>query len=342
MPIDNERNRRALDQLLQVLRTGQSFAVTGAGVSAWAGYGTWAEIIRRLAGEVAERRRGEVDPEAIIHNHQDLLICAQHLGRELAPSDFGDFIQREFGPNGLAPHEVLFRIAGMPFRHFITLNFDRSVEETHGTVGLPCGTISGCNRRSIASFLREMDCTDYFRQVVHVHGTFLDPPDAIALTEHGYTLLYRDNQLFRQFLWLLAASKRLVFLGFGFEDSDFLNSLRDAARDVRDNGLCHFAIVPIQADADDAPIRYQLNERYLIEPIFYELLGDGRNPYDGFVGLINGISGALGIPERHQEEAPRAPIREGPPAAPEDVHRAAELGNALLDRIDPGGDDVPA
>lgn len=325
-----------------MLRTEQSYAVTGAGVSCWAGYGTWSEIIRHLADEVAERRQGEVDPDAIIHNHQDLLICAQHLGRELDPADFGNFIRREFGPNGAAPHDVLYRIAGMPFRHFITLNFDRSVEDTNASVGLSCGTISGCDRRSIASFVREMDCSDYPRKVVHVHGTFLDSPDEIALTEHGYTLLYRDNQLFKQFLWLLAAAKRLVFLGFGFEDSDFLNSLRDASRDIRDNGLCHFAIVPIEANVEDAPIRNQLNQRYLIEPIFYELLGDDRNRYDGFVGLINGISGALGIPERNRDEGPVPVIREEPPSVPEDVHKAAELGDALLDRIDPRGDDVPA
>ena len=51
--------------------------------------------------------------------------------------------------------------------------------------------------------------------VLHLHGTFADPPECIALTNDGYARLYPDGTLFRKFVWWLTTSKCLVFLGFG-------------------------------------------------------------------------------------------------------------------------------
>src|SRR6266571_4438754 len=78
--IDAERNRRALEQLLALLRTGQPYAMTGSGVSVWAGYRTWKQVIDRLAAAVTERRGAEVNAEVIVRNHTDLLFCARALG----------------------------------------------------------------------------------------------------------------------------------------------------------------------------------------------------------------------------------------------------------------------
>ena len=48
--INAARNRLAMEQLLALLRTGQPYAMTGSGVSVWAGYRTWRQLIERLAG----------------------------------------------------------------------------------------------------------------------------------------------------------------------------------------------------------------------------------------------------------------------------------------------------
>src|SRR5258708_21364380 len=74
--IDRERNRRALEQLLTLLRTGQPYAMTGSGVSVWAGYRTWRQVIHRLAAAVTERRGAEGKAELIVRNHPDLLFWA--------------------------------------------------------------------------------------------------------------------------------------------------------------------------------------------------------------------------------------------------------------------------
>jgi SIR2-like domain len=337
--IDAARNRRALEELIALLREGQSYAMTGAGVSVWAGYRTWKQVIDRLAAVVADRRGAEVDAQMIVRNYVDLLFCARALGRELSPEQFAEFIGQEFGPNGKPPHEVLFRLAQMPFRHVLTLNFEKSFEEAHAALGLQCGTLSCCSRPSIASFLASMDLAAYPRQVVHLHGLYSDPNDIIALTENGYRQLYRENQLFQQFLWLLSATKRIVFFGFGFEDTDFLNAMRNAARDVYPNGTRHFAIMHLNPGEDDAPIRQRLNDRYLVEPIFYELVEDGGDRFAGFPALINGIAHELALPALPAVELAGPPALE-PAVEPADLQRAADLAEQLLGRIDPGGNNV--
>jgi hypothetical protein len=338
--INAARNRRAMDQLLALLRTRQPYAMTGAGVSVWAGYRTWTQVIARLAAAVTERRDGEVNVELIVRNHQDLLFCAQALGRELSREELTEFVQHEFGPNGRPLHELLYLLVQMPFKHILTLNFELSIERAHIGVGLQHGTVSCCDRAAISRFLATMDSQEHPRQIVHLHGIFTDPIQTIGLTEDAYRQLYHDNHLFNRFLWLLAATKRMVFFGFGFGDTDLLNAMREAARDVRENGNRHFAIVGIAPGEDDGPLRQRLNERYLVEPIFYELVEDGGDPHAGFPPLINGISHELAVPLRPAVELAEPAVAAEPVADPGDMRRVADLAEQFLGRIDPGANDV--
>jgi SIR2-like domain len=338
--IDAARNRRAMDQLLALLRTGQPYAMTGAGVSVWAGYRIWRQVIDQLAAAVTELRGAEVDVALIVKNHQDLLFCAQNLGRALSREQFAEFVRQEFGPNGKPLHELLYLLAQMPFRHMLTLNFDLSVERAHLELKLQCGTVSCCDRSAISRFVALLDSQEHPRQIVHLHGIYTDPVQNVALTEEAYRQLYHDNHLFKQFLWLLAATKRMVFFGFGFGDTDFLNAMREAARDVHENGNRHFAIVGIAPAEDDGPVRQQLNERFLVEPIFYELVEDGGDRHARFPPLINGISHELALPVRRAFEIAEPAVAAEPIAEPGDLQRAVDLAEQFLRRTDPGANDA--
>jgi len=338
-----DENNRARDRLIAQLRTGRLIGCTGAGVSIWAGYRSWRGVIDRLAAEVELRRNGEVNAQLIVQNHGgDLLFCAQQLGSELDEQVFAEFIRTEFGATGAGVHEVLLRIAAFPLRHALTLNFDTSYEAAHLRIGSACRTITACDRLALARFLRDMDDPGYPKHAVHVHGKFDDPVQQIALTETGYTALYRGNALFQNFVWSMAA-KRLFFLGFGFTDTDFTNILRDCARDVRGNGLIHFALVGVRPEDNDNEIRTRLNNRFLLDPIFYNIIigQDRRESHHEFVAVINGISVALDGPERlNLEGHPIVVAGQAVPINPEDEQRAEELNQRLLGRIDPGGRSV--
>ena len=340
MPINAERNDRARNRLLEALRRGNSLALVGAGVSIWAGYGSWGRVIHHLATAV-HTVRPELDTQQIINNNRNPLHCAKHLGAYLGPR-FADFIQTEFGPNGKKPDQLLFRLCSLPFRHFLTLNFDYSLEQIHATLDRAYNTVTTRNLPDLITFMRSHDGIEPARCVLHLHGTFADPPEYIALTNDGYARLYPDGTLFRKFIWWLTTSKCLVFLGFGFTDSDFLNAIRQGAWDLKDEAdPLHFAIRGIRPDENDEAIRNDLNDSYKIDPIFYELVEDPENRHAGFGTLIEGIATELELPLL----APKTvAVDNVPPAAAtelDDLRRAERLAEELVQKLDPGGADVP-
>ena len=53
MPITRaDLNQRAMQRLIERMRTRRMFSMTGAGLSAWAGYPLWPMLLRRLEQQV--------------------------------------------------------------------------------------------------------------------------------------------------------------------------------------------------------------------------------------------------------------------------------------------------
>jgi len=102
VPIDQIRNEQAFDGLIRLLQTGHALGVTGAGLSIWAGYGTWQQVIDRSAEAVRQRRGPEVNVDVVLKNNRNLLHCAQRLGDYLGRPVFEQFMRAEFS-RGLAP-----------------------------------------------------------------------------------------------------------------------------------------------------------------------------------------------------------------------------------------------
>jgi len=334
-----ERNSRAQQALIAALQTGRTIAVTGAGLSWWAGYPTWRELIGNLADAVRDRRGAEVNVDLIVANNQNPLHCLQKLGAEMVQrSAFEEFIRTVFRPVPPRDPTVLGAFLHLPFQHIATLNFEESLERAHTALGRPFGSTSSANAYEIVSFLRKMNEPSHPRQIFHLHGKVSDPQGKIILTEDDYKGLYHQNPLFTKFLWLLAASRTLLFFGFGFTDPDFIRSLEDAKRDVSVCGNCHYAVIPLWPNENDAERRNHFNNSFLIEPIFYEVANNGDDhDHDGFATLLRNVSETIGVPER--------PV--APPALPavvpeaEDLQVIERLAERFVQRVDPGDVDVP-
>lgn len=339
VPIDQGRNFASRTALIERLQNRTALAITGAGVGAWAGYPTWRQLVERLAGYARENLGAEVNVDNVLRNYRNPLHCVQRLGNFLGARLFANFIQTEFGilPGLLPP--VLFTFIRLPFRHILTFNYENSVERAHAAIGQPCGSVSCNSRRDIARFLRDLDCLEYGRQVVHLHGVYSEEPHRLALTEDGYASLY-DDTFFRNLLWFFATARRLVFFGFSFTDADVLDSFRHSARHVRDNGLCHSAVVGLRPEEDEGQRRTELRETYLIDPVFYPIsINEGIEDHTACSELINGVAAEIGAgsPIEVPMESREHP-REAVDAA--DVRRAEELTDRLINRADPGGPDV--
>jgi hypothetical protein len=294
----------------------------------------------RIADAVRDRRGGEVNVDLIVQNNQNPLHCLQKLGAEMVQrSAFEEFIRTEFRPVPPRDPTVLGAFVNLPFHHILTLNFEESLERIHVGLGRPFGSLSSANAYELIDFIRKMDDPMHPRQIVHLHGKVSDRQGSIILTEDDYSHLYHRDPLYAKVVWLLVASRTLVFLGFGFADPDFVRALEDAKRDITVYGNCHYAVVPLQPHDSDVAKRNHFNNSFLIEPIFYEAgsTGDGHD-HDGFVRLIRTVSETLGVAQRATGLPPTIPA-----VAPEprDLQIIEQLAERFVQRVDPGDFDVP-
>jgi hypothetical protein len=98
--------------------------------------------------------------------------------------------------------------------------------------------------------------------------------------------------------------------------------------------------VGVRPDEDDEARRFDLNDSYFIEPIFYNIRANGEGEdHSEFIELINGIADTSGgqaralIP-RPAQEPPELPL------FPDEIRQAERISERFVERVDPGGDDV--
>lgn len=309
--------------------------MTGAGLSAWAGYPIWSGALRRLAALVTEITNDQRIGADIIAQNTDMLFCAQKLGQIIGDEEFSNFLLREFGPVGRPSPLVLRQFASLPLRHIATLNFDMSCEEAHTAIQAPFQSQSSGSDEHFVDFFRQMDIDGFQKTIFHLHGQFNDALDKIALTEIGYQRLYVHSPLFLRQLENLMISKSMLFVGFGFTDSDVVTRLREMARLVRvqlhnQQVHYHFAIIGLTGQDDDRAVRQNMSDRYLIDAVFYNV-GDGENPHIEFSGLIQELSEACGgvIPAVLPIEPAGAGLVD-----PRDVQRMRNLNAGFIRRVE--------
>jgi len=339
LPIYNpEANSAAKARLIAALQQGRLIGMTGAGLSAWAGYPVWNRALRRLADLVAEITGERQHGDEVIAQNMDMLFCAQKLGQIIGPDEFSRFLVREFGPNAKVSPNVLLHFALLRLRHIVTLNFDPSCEEAHAAAGVPYRSLSSANNEVLVEFFREMDIQGCEKTIFHLHGRFNDPLDKIALTEVGYQRLYSEGALFPHHFRNLVVAKSLLFCGFGFADYDVVEMLYRMARQVRAQlnnrpVLFHFAIIGLRNETDqhndDRARRQHMSDRYLTDAIFYNVR-DGDDPHAEFAELMRELSEACGHAALPQlpGAAPAAEI-----VALEDIQRMESLSAGFLRRV---------
>jgi hypothetical protein len=290
LPINRVSNDAAKDGLKDLIRSERAVALAGAGVSAWAGYPLWHPLINRLVDFTCQyhpdpQRQEEI--RAIATNSQDdLVTVAKTLANYLAPRHFKRFLTTTLGPESGRMHDVLPQICALPFRDIFTLNLDPYLEYAHVALTVPCRTYSGIDTGDIATFLKSADERKHLRHLIYLHGRFSDELNAIALTTDGYDSVYREES-FTILMTIIAATRRVVFLGFGFEDSRLLSTFERTARTLADPTLCHYAVKSFENVANEENLRNEYRTKWNVEIVFYELMPDDpRGLHAGFLDLM--------------------------------------------------------
>lgn len=156
-----------------------------------------------------------------------LLMVAQECRDLLGDKRIGDFIAEVFDPYGVVPARVHELLAAIPFRAYITTNYDNLLERAHMQV----------HNRQLRIILPDtaadvLEDSQRARPLLKLHGD-LDDPTSIVLGHRDYLRLMWTPEYVTTIRSLLADST-LLFVGYGLSDIDILMPLDQLAHEGRE------------------------------------------------------------------------------------------------------------
>ena len=248
-----------IDKLRKLIESKRAIAFIGAGVSVRAGYPGWSALLQELAEESGKSK---------VPWTNDSLWDAEEVRQAFArPENFRRAVGKVFAPIGAITDEAVLSIVKMPFRHFITTNYDDVIERAYKQVhGKKLKQIDWDDEPAVRDFITTMNHDRTPASCLHIHGSY-DRPETIVLTDSDYSARYVDSMAAHRKLFAIFATQRVVFFGFSMTDPAFDELLRVARRTLGSGDARHFAVLGVPDPNDDVALRRRLNQKYDIEPI---------------------------------------------------------------------------
>jgi len=271
-PFASEGNRDAANALFDCVKAGRSIALVGAGISISAGYSSWNELLMQMEAAVARTSPFYRQALQSLRNSNDPLWRAQELRRQLGDDRYFGLLREIFRPKAVYPSPLMVDgLVNLPFRQYLTTNFDSLLEEAIlRRDKRPATTIDCTNESDVSEFLFRLQDFAFAKCVVHLHGRYNDPVN-IVLTDRDYTARYQTSTNASQKLISIFATQGVVFVGFSLTDPALSHLLRQTKLALGTGSIRHFAILglPTWNDTDESVERYRLSSLYGIEPVFY-------------------------------------------------------------------------
>jgi hypothetical protein len=314
-------NRPVFEALTAALRNEEAIAFVGAGASAGM-YPLWAKFIELLADHaVAE---GKAEPQDAARWKADTTSTPQQrvsvILRRLGDDRYYRFVKDTFGPRMgpdgrryTATHAALLRL---PFRGYVTTNYDPALEFARMDLRPACLT-TGTPTWQDGDEVYRWYTGDVLRgadqcPILWLHG-YWQRPQSVVLNGAEYFAAYKPG-LYRHLFEALWGQRRLVFIGFGFNDPQFTFMVGEYLRDLENvNALPrHFAILGLPVGKDGAlpdaeaiqEWRHNLEADYHVRPLFYPVR-DGD--HSALHVLLDALAAGCGCVVAAPAAAPVAP-----------------------------------
>lgn len=269
-------------ELIDLINSGTAWAFVGSGVSAAAGYPTWSHLVEEtlILTPEAERERIRSDArfnKAFREKRYDTCfsVIEKHTDRDHLERVVVEQLEVEREPGAIAS-----LLSDWPFTGYVTSNYDMALESileqqpksSWVSVGNTDSEI-----RKVSGEAKEL--------VWHVHGAIgLDKNKSrLVLTEEDYDNLYLEGSPLQRQLCALLTQRRVVFVGFGFEDPELQRILKVVARYTSPTQPI-LAFLSGTGSPDEEASRLELLQLYNVDVIPYEVV-DGS--HDALTGLIN-------------------------------------------------------
>lgn len=299
-------NRPVYETLTDALRGRKSVAFVGAGASAGM-YPLWGQLIGRLADYAV--MEGKAEPRDADRWKADKTFTPQQrvntILRKLGEAHYHNFLKETFGPRRgpdgrryTPTHAALMRL---PFHGYVTTNYDPGLEFARMELRPGClttGTPTWQDDDEVHRWLVGDDAApkEEGREgwlsnkpvvpqdecpILWLHG-YWQRPQGIVLNSGEYSAAYKQG-LYRRLFDALWIERRLVFVGFGFQDPQFTFMVREYLRDLEGARPLprHIALLGLPAEEDGSPPddgavrewRENLEADYYVRPLFYPVRG---------------------------------------------------------------------
>lgn len=189
-----------IKKFTQAIREGNAGIFAGAGLSRASGYVDWKNLLRPLAKNV------KLD----IEKEKDYLSVAQYCRNESGSrGSINQEILNAFNAE-VGENENVEIIARLPISTYWTTNYDKLIEKELEKQNRKVDVKMDSDQ--LSTVLANRDAVVY-----KMHGD-VDHPARAVLTKDDYVLYDNKRPLFRTILKGDLISKRLLFIGFSFED----------------------------------------------------------------------------------------------------------------------------
>lgn len=304
---ENEQKKAALNKLLL---SGDGILMLGSGCSATI-YPTWDELMKLLSEDCCRKDKKFLSAS---QSGEDPLVFVDKVKKFLGDNHYYNLIFRIFKEKQKTHekyHEALCNLLNKnKIKGITTTNYDLVLENAlvsvRGKSTQPIYIDSDIEQARIFEFFLSLNNGDVPIGIFHIHGVHDKkgsiilsrseyeekygfkvkrlPEDIYNSVKHGkmseveFADLLNDYgmkwTLHYKILWSLFATRRLIFLGFSFNDPYFNKMLEFVSKDLHTNGYeQHFLILRIskQEEKENAKTRAtELKESYGIETIFFE------------------------------------------------------------------------
>lgn len=292
---DNRSHREAM---LTAIASGEVIAFVGAGLSAPLEFPSWPALLTTLHDRANLFSQLNL-PETI--KADDLQYAEEicnHFIANNALSEFKSILGRAYAPklNGANFSPTHNRLVKLPFRTFVTTNYDSCLELAltdneikQGKPPCPDPSIiikkNGEDRHRVSLFLRSIveRAENHDRHIAHLHGRHDDTESIILTTSHyveSYGVILNGKQpqndpvtLHRLLVWSLLATRKMVFFGCSMDDPYIKVFLKMVARDLWEQGQkSHFVVLPINNEQAALSVDGLSDEflRFGLQPVFFD------------------------------------------------------------------------
>ena len=268
--------------LIELINSGNTWVFVGSGVSLDAGCPSWERLVLETVSLCGSESREKILADTRYQKSFSIRNFPQCFSRieSIAGRKFlEDAVTKIIGSKD-TPGTILRYLSDWPVSGYITTNYDLLLE-------------NALREKQELGWLSVGNSIDEVRKVSgaasrliwHIHGILGFPPDTsnLVLTDKDYDALYLESSHMVTQLRGLLSQRRIIFIGFGFEDLEVLRLLKLVGR------LCTparpaYAFLSGLAGSKHESERLEFLEKYNVDIIPYRVF---NGSHDQLIQLIN-------------------------------------------------------